>query len=123
MVVLVTGAAGFIGFHLCLKLLKDNYFVIGIDSLNDYYDVKLKEERLKIIKSKAKKVNSKFVFFKIDITQAKELKEVFDKYKPSRVVNLAAQAGVRYSLINPSSYYNSNLIGFGNILENCIIIG
>ena len=60
------------------------------------------------------------MFFKIDITQAKELKEVFDTYKPSRVVNLAAQAGVRYSLVNPHSYYNSNLIGFGNILENCI---
>ena len=120
MVVLVTGAAGFIGFHLCLKLLSDNYIVIGIDSLNDYYDVKLKEERLKIISSEAKKINGEFIFLKIDITQAKELKKVFDKYKPSRVVNLAAQAGVRYSLINPNSYYSSNLIGFGNILENCI---
>ena len=119
MVVLVTGAAGFIGFHLCLKLLSDNYIVIGIDSLNDYYDVKLKEERLKIIKSQAREVNSEFVFFKLDITQANEVSKVFDKYKPSKVVNLAAQAGVRYSLINPTSYYNSNLIGFGNILENC----
>ena len=98
MVVLVTGAAGFIGFHLCLKLLSDNYIVIGIDSLNDYYDVKLKEERLKIISSEAKKINGEFIFVKTDITQAKELKKVFDKYKPSRVVNLAAQAGVRYSL-------------------------
>ena len=119
MVVLVTGAAGFIGFHLCLKLLNDNYIVIGIDSLNDYYDVKLKEERLKIIKSQAKEVNSEFVFFKLDINQANELNKVFDKYKPTKVVNLAAQAGVRYSFINPTSYYNSNLIGFGNILENC----
>ena len=119
MVVLVTGAAGFIGFHLCLKLLNDNYTVVGIDSLNDYYDVKLKEERLKIINSHAKEINKEFIFFKIDITQAKEVRKVFDKYKPTKVVNLAAQAGVRYSLVNPTSYYNSNLIGFGNIIENC----
>tara|TARA_Y100000589_G_scaffold105472_3_gene99950 strand:+ start:801 stop:1838 length:1038 start_codon:yes stop_codon:yes gene_type:complete len=120
MVVLVTGAAGFIGFHLCLKLLNENYDVVGIDSLNDYYDVNLKKERLEIIKSKAKEINSQFKFFKVDITDNYSLKKVFEEYRPKKVINLAAQAGVRYSLINPSAYYSSNLIGFGNILQNCI---
>ena len=118
MVVLVTGAAGFIGFHLCLKLPNDNYTVVGIDS-QMINMMKLKEERLKIINSHAKEINKELIFFKIDITQAKEVRKVFDRYKPTKVVNLAAQAGVRYSLVNPTSYYNSNLIGFGNIIENC----
>ena len=82
--IIISGSAGFIGFHLSLKLLDDNNVVIGIDSLNDYYDVKLKQERLKLIKSKAKEVNSKFVFFKIDLTQTNALKEVFDKYNSNK---------------------------------------
>ena len=120
MVVLVTGAAGFIGFHLCKRLIDDGVRVIGIDSLNDYYDLNLKEARLEILKSKSKECDNLFSFFKGDITKNSFLEEIFEIYKPSKVINLAAQAGVRYSLINPDSYYNSNLIGFGNILKNCI---
>ena len=120
MVVLVTGAAGFIGFHTCKRLIEDGVRVIGIDSLNDYYDLNLKEARLEILKSKSKQYKNLFSFFKVDITENTILKEIFETYKPSKVINLAAQAGVRYSLINPDSYYNSNLIGFGNILKNCI---
>ena len=122
MVVLVTGAAGFIGFHTCKRLIEDGVRVIGIDSLNDYYDLNLKEARLENLKSKSKSKEYKnlFSFFKGDITENSFLKEIFEIYKPSKVINLAAQAGVRYSLINPDSYYNSNLIGFGNILKNCI---
>ena len=120
MVVLVTGAAGFIGFHTCKRLIEDGVKVIGIDSLNDYYDLNLKEARLEKLKSKSKEHKNLFSFFKGDITENIFLKEIFEIYKPSKVINLAAQAGVRYSLINPDSYYNSNLIGFGNILKNCI---
>ncbi len=122
MVVLVTGAAGFIGFHTCKRLIEDGVKVIGIDSLNDYYDLNLKEARLENLKSKSKSKEYKnlFSFFKGDITENSFLEEIFEIYKPSKVINLAAQAGVRYSLINPDSYYNSNLIGFGNILKNCI---
>ena len=120
MIVLVTGAAGFIGFHTCKRLIEDGVKVIGIDSLNDYYDLNLKEARLEILKSKSQEYNNLFSFFKVDITENSFLKEIFEIYKPSKVINLAAQAGVRYSLINPDSYYNSNLIGFGNILKNCI---
>ena len=120
MVVLVTGAAGFIGFHTCKRLIEDGEKVIGIDSLNDYYDLNLKEARLEILKSKSKECDNLFSFFKVDITENSFLEEIFEIYKPSKVINLAAQAGVRYSLINPDSYYNSNLIGFGNILKNCI---
>ena len=120
MVVLVTGAAGFIGFHLCLKLLKEGYVVLGIDNLNDYYDVSLKNARLEILRSQSS-INHKssFTFHKINIEDKEKLKEIFETYKPSKVINLAAQAGVRYSLINPSSYYQSNLIGFGNIIQCC----
>ncbi|WP_306822726.1 SDR family NAD(P)-dependent oxidoreductase [Prochlorococcus marinus] len=120
MVVLVTGAAGFIGFHTCKRLIEDGVRVIGIDSLNDYYDLNLKEARLENLKSKSKEFKNLFSFFKGDITENSFLEEIFEIYKPSKVINLAAQAGVRYSLINPDSYYNSNLIGFGNILKNCI---
>ena len=120
MIVLVTGAAGFIGFHTCKRLMGDGVRVIGIDSLNDYYDLTLKEARLEILNSKSKECNNLFSFFKVDITENSLLKEIFENYKPSKVINLAAQAGVRYSLINPDSYFNSNLTGFGNILKNCI---
>ena len=109
---LVTGAAGFIGFHLCKSLLEDNCKVIGLDIINNYYDVKLKNDRLKILKN-----YSKFTFYKIDIANYNDLLKIFLKYKFSRVVNLAAQAGVRYSIENPFSYLNSNLVGFLNIIE------
>ncbi len=109
---LVTGSAGFIGFHLCKSLLEDNYEVIGLDNINNYYDVKLKKDRLEILK----KYNN-FTFCKIDISNYNDLLKIFNNYKFSRVINLAAQAGVRYSIENPFSYLNSNLVGFLNIIE------
>ena len=112
--ILVTGAAGFIGFHLTKKLLTKNFHVIGVDNLNSYYEKSLKLDRLKEIKKIKKK---KFKFYKIDISSKKKLLEVFKKERVNFVVNLAAQAGVRYSLRNPSVYIKSNLIGFFNILH------
>ncbi len=112
--VLVTGAAGFIGFHLSQLLMKQGYQVIGIDNLNDYYDVNLKYGRLEILEKE-----ESFTFFKIDLKDKEEIDNLFEKYKFDYVINLAAQAGVRYSLINPYAYVDSNLIGFVNILEAC----
>jgi UDP-glucuronate 4-epimerase len=109
---LVTGAAGFIGFHLCKSLLEDKHEVIGLDNLNNYYDVKLKNDRLSILKQ-----YEKFTFLKIDISNYEELLESFKKYKFDKVINLAAQAGVRYSIENPFAYLSSNLVGFLNIIE------
>ena len=119
MKVLVTGSAGFIGFHLTKKLLERGDIVCGLDNLNSYYDIKLKEDRLNEIYRISKENNDNFKFYKINIEDNERLKDVFEKFKPDRVVNLAAQAGVRYSLENPSAYIQSNLVGFGNILENC----
>lgn len=112
--VLVTGAAGFIGFHLSQLLMKQGYQVIGIDNLNDYYDVNLKYGRLEILEKQ-----EDFTFYKIDLKDKEEIDNLFEKYKFDYVINLAAQAGVRYSLINPYAYVDSNLIGFINILEAC----
>lgn len=112
--ILVTGAAGFIGFFLSKSLLEKGKKVIGIDNLNDYYDVKLKEARLQILEQ-----YDNFKFIKADISDKETVFDVFEKYKPQSVVNLAAQAGVRYSIENPDVYIQSNLIGFFNILEAC----
>ena len=112
--ILVTGAAGFIGFHLSKSLLEDGYEVLGIDNLNDYYDPKLKHARLDIIKK-----YPNFRFEKVDISHREELTEVFKRFGPNKVVNLAAQAGVRYSLENPYAYMESNLVGFLNVIELC----
>jgi UDP-glucuronate 4-epimerase len=112
--ILVTGCAGFIGMHLCERLFELGYDVIGIDNLNDYYDVNLKIKRLSILQNKAS-----FTFIKMDISNKEGLEEVFKKHKPQKVVNLAAQAGVRYSLVNPHAYMESNILGFMNILECC----
>ena len=114
--VLVTGVAGFIGSNLAKRLLKDysNIKVIGIDNMNDYYDVRLKEERLKELSSK-----NSFIFVKGDISDKETINGLFKMYKPQIVVNLAAQAGVRYSISHPDSYITSNLVGFYNILEAC----
>ena len=114
MKVLVTGCAGFIGFHLCQKLLQRGDHVIGVDNLNEYYDPTLKMARLTKLKDDAN-----FTFFKLDIADRDAMSELFAKNAFTHVVNLAAQAGVRYSLTNPYAYIDSNLVGFGNILENC----
>lgn len=114
--ILVTGVAGFIGSNLVKCLYKDvkNITVIGIDNMNDYYDVRLKEARLSELLT-----NISFRFIKGNIADKELVKKVFGKYKPQIVVNLAAQAGVRYSIINPDAYIESNVIGFYNILEAC----
>ncbi|HEY9004649.1 NAD-dependent epimerase [Ohtaekwangia sp.] len=112
--VLVTGAAGFIGFHLTKKLLQAGYQVTGLDNINDYYDQRLKTSRLDILKADAN-----FSFHTIDLTDQKSINDLFANYKFPYVVNLAAQAGVRYSLTHPHAYLESNLHGFLNILEAC----
>lgn len=119
--VLVTGAAGFIGSNLVLELLHtiNNIHVVGIDNMNDYYDVSLKEYRLKEIEKCLTQVSGTFTFIKDSIANKVTIDEIFNKYKPSMVVNLAAQAGVRYSITNPDAYIESNMIGFYNILEAC----
>ena len=116
--ILVTGAAGFIGFHLCLQLLNRNFKVIGFDNINDYYDTELKNSRINKIKELK---NNNWRFKKGDLQDYEYLNSIFVTYKPQIVVNLAAQAGVRYSLQNPVAYINSNLVGFGNVLECCRI--
>ncbi|MBC2696140.1 MAG: NAD-dependent epimerase [Desulfobacteraceae bacterium] len=112
--VLITGAAGFIGFHLSRRLLKDGCHVTGIDNLNPYYDVKLKEARLEKLTP-----FENFSFYKIDLSDRKSLEAIFNNTKYDVVVNLAAQAGVRYSIENPHAYVDSNIVGFVNLLECC----
>lgn len=116
---LITGAAGFIGFHLSCKLIKEGKSVVGFDNLNNYYDSSLKEARLKYIHTLSKKYGTEFKFVKGNLEDYKLLKEIFKIDNPKNVINLAAQAGVRYSIENPSAYVQSNLVGFGNILECC----
>ena len=119
--VLVTGAAGFIGANLVLRLLQGNEVsrVVGIDNLNDYYDPAIKDWRLSEIRAAAEQDESRWKFVRGDIADAQTVKELFAEEKPELVVNLAAQAGVRYSITNPDAYIQSNLIGFYNILEAC----
>jgi len=111
--ILITGCAGFIGFHTAKRFIENGYNVIGVDNLNDYYDVQLKKDRLKNINSEL------FKFYKFDLNQKEELKDLFYSHKIDYVINLAAQAGVRYSLTNPEEYMHSNILGFLNILELC----
>jgi len=111
---LVTGAAGFIGFHVSKYLLAEGTEVIGLDNINDYYDVNLKHARLDQLKS-----NPNFIFYKAELADKATIDDLLKKEKPEYVINLAAQAGVRYSLENPQAYVSSNLVGFVNILENC----
>lgn len=134
--VLVTGIAGFIGFHLAKKLLSKGYTIIGVDNLNDYYDVKLKTNRLKQLgfspdqveaianpnpdtRSIQLKTPQKLVFYQANLKEKDGVKKIFEAEKPVYVVHLAAQAGVRYSIQNPYAYIDSNIISFMNILENC----
>jgi len=112
--ILVTGAAGFIGFFVARRLLEAGHEVVGIDNLNNYYDPALKEARLRELKP-----YEGFNFLKLDIADRASMSELFGAHRFERVVHLAAQAGVRYSLQNPSAYIDSNLVGFGNILEGC----
>jgi len=112
--ILVTGAAGFIGYHTCRKLLERGDEVVGLDNLNDYYDVQLKQDRLKQIEA-----YHKFRFVKLDVTDRAGMASLFEESAFDVVVHLAAQAGVRYSLENPHDYIDSNLLGFTNILEGC----
>lgn len=114
MKILVTGTAGFIGNHLALRLLERGDEVIGIDNMNDYYDVSLKVDRLARVED-----HPGFTDVRIDIADREGMEAVFKKYQPQKVVNLAAQAGVRYSLQNPHAYIDSNIVGFINILEGC----
>ncbi|WP_462405912.1 GDP-mannose 4,6-dehydratase [Gracilibacillus sp. Marseille-QA3620] len=113
-VYLVTGAAGFVGYYLSHNLLEKGCRVVGIDNMNDYYDVRLKEKRLELLSG-----YERFTFLKVDISDKRAVEAVFEKYQPEIVVNLAAQAGVRYSITNPDAYILSNVIGFYNILECC----
>jgi UDP-glucuronate 4-epimerase len=112
--ILVTGAAGFIGFHLSRRLLKDGGDVVGLDNMNDYYDVSLKEARLAVLRKE-----NNFTFHRVDLADRPAMEALFEKEQPEIVVNLAAQAGVRYSIKNPHAYIDSNLVGFLNILEGC----
>lgn len=112
--VLVTGAAGFIGYYACDRLLRDGYRVVGVDNMNAYYDVRLKQARLARLATE-----ERFVFAKLDIAEKTPLQQLFAAHRPQRVVHLAAQAGVRYSIDHPDAYIQSNIIGFYNILEAC----
>lgn len=112
--ILVTGAAGFIGFHTAIQFIKNGFEVVGIDNLNDYYEQTLKIARLKILEKE-----QNFLFEKIDISDQTALEKIFCQHSFHRVIHLAAQAGVRYSIENPNAYVQSNLLGFANILEAC----
>ncbi len=114
MKILITGVAGFVGYHLAKRLSTAKVKVVGIDNLNDYYDIHLKKSRLSNLDT-----NSNFDFFKLDLTNRTELFNLFSKNKFKIVINLAAQAGVRYSITNPYAYIDSNIVGFVNILESC----
>ena len=116
-IILVTGAAGFIGYHLCKEYTSRGYQVVGIDCLTDYYDIQLKKDRLKDLQSSTNK--NSFHYFDVDVSDLTALIDVFDRFSVQQVVHLAAQAGVRYSIDNPQSYISSNLVGFANILEIC----
>ncbi len=115
--ILVTGAAGFIGFHLIEKLLEKNCFIVGIDNINDYYDVDLKNDRIKILTENSS--TDTFKFIKLDLANREAMSTLFSRYKFDVVINLGAQAGVRYSIENPHAYMDSNMVGFLNVLEGC----
>jgi len=113
-IILVTGAAGFIGYHVSKRLLERGDEVLGLDNLNDYYDVRLKESRLNLLRA-----NRRFQFLKIDLADRDGVAKIFSKHSINRVVHLAAQAGVRHSLVDPYVYVDSNIVGFLHVLEGC----
>ena len=117
--ILVTGAAGFIGFHLCKNLIKNNFDLIGIDNLNSYYDINLKKNRLNNLEKIKERSKGKWKFIKCDLKDKLNLNNIFSIHQPNIVINLAAQAGVRYSIDNPNEYIDSNIVGFINLLECC----
>jgi UDP-glucuronate 4-epimerase len=119
MTVLVTGAAGFIGFHLSMRLLERGTPVLGFDNLNPYYDPALKRARLHSLQDTASRTGTAFTLIEADLEDGEAVHRAFAEHRPQRVVNLAAQAGVRYSIENPSAYIQANLVGFGHILEGC----
>jgi len=119
MKILVTGTAGFIGFHTAKRLLERGDHVIGMDVVNDYYDIALKESRLKILDETHRSNNSGYASIRENIADREIVNAVFEEHRPDRVINLAAQAGVRYSLDNPLAYVESNIVGFTNLLEAC----
>ena len=116
--IILTGNAGFIGYHVAKRLIKNNYFVIGIDNINSYYDVNLKKQRLELL-SKSSALNNNYKFYRNDLEDTVSIKKIFEEFKPDTVIHLAAQAGVRYSIKKPLTYINSNIVGFMNILESC----
>lgn len=117
--VLVTGAAGFIGFHTAKKLLEMGCAVVGFDNINDYYDVNIKKARIKILEKTAVEKESSFIFVHANLANADVVSACFNEHGFDRVIHLAAQAGVRYSIENPMAYVESNLVGFTNVLEGC----
>ncbi len=117
--IIITGAVGFIGYHLSKRLLEENFEVIGIDNINAYYDVRLKKARLENLNKNLLNNGGKFQLFQEDINNQTKVNDIFEKNNPDIVINLAAQAGVRYSIENPSAYIQTNLVGFSNILEAC----
>ena len=118
MTYLITGAAGFVGFHLCKRLIIEGEKAIGIDNLNDYYDIELKKNRINYLGKLPCEIDN-WNFVEVDLIDKEKLKKIFEKYNPTIIINLAAQAGVRHSINNPDIYLNTNLLGFGNILECC----
>ncbi|MEF2072038.1 NAD-dependent epimerase [Consotaella aegiceratis] len=119
MKILVTGNAGFIGFHVARRLLERGDTVVGFDVVNDYYDPALKEARLTVLEAAARKTNGGYAFVRANLADGAAVTAAFETHRPDRVINLAAQAGVRYSLENPQAYVESNVVGFTNILEAC----
>ncbi len=119
MTYLVTGAAGFIGFHLSKRLIIEGFQVVGIDNMSDYYDISIKKDRLKCLDEITINNSGQWTFLKGDLKDDEFLDNIFTSFNPTCVINLAAQAGVRYSLDNPKIYLESNIVGFGNILECC----